>query len=209
MQHHSPHHQPQPEGSADVEIAPLDWDPIPLAELLKDAAIVKAASPDEDRPKSPDAIDTRSGFFAAIDAAIQLAIDNKVNELWLCDVDFSAWPLGQRSTIERLDAWVAAHRKLHVLACDFHWLTVECPRWVAWRRRWAHVVECQQVGEEDATHMRSLMLVPSHQAIALLDAQRGRGRILRDAADLASLGELFEDLTHRAVAAMPPTTLGL
>jgi len=201
--------RPQSERAAGADIPAIDWDPIPLSELLKDTAIVKAAAPDEDRPKSPDAIDSRHGFFAAVDAAIQLAIDQKVNELWLCDIDFSSWPLGLRTTIERLDGWVAAHRRLHVLACDFQFLSVECPRWVAWRRRWAHVVECQAVGEEDAPHMRSLMLVPRHQAIQLLDPQRGRGRIVRDSSELHALGELVEDLTHRAEAAMPPTTLGL
>lgn len=190
-------------------LSPLDWDPIPLSELLKDAAIVKAAPPDEGHERSPDAIDTRRAFFAAVDAALQAATEQNVRELWLVDPDFSAWPLGLRSTIERLDAWVGPHRRLRVLACDFHWLSLECPRWVAWRRRWAHVVDCLAVDAEDAPHMRSLMLLPGVQAIQLVDAQRGRGRVLRDADDLTGIRELVDALAQRAEAAMPPTTLGL
>lgn len=194
---------------ARAEVAPLDWDPIPLAELLKDAAIVKAAPPEDERPRSPDAIETRGAFFAAFDAALQVAIERNVAELWLVDPDFSSWPLGLRSTIERLDTWITSHRRLRLLACDFQWLSLECPRWVAWRRRWAHVVDCLAVSEEDAPHMRSLMLVPDVQAIRLFDAQRGRGRVMRDADDLTGLRELVEDLAQRAEAAMPATTLGL
>lgn len=192
-----------------TDVPPLDWDPIPLSELLQDAVIVKSSAPDEGQGASPDVLVSRSGFFAAFDAALALAAERDVRELWLCDPDFSSWPMGLRSTIERLDAWIGPHRRLRVLACDFNWLSLECPRWVAWRRRWAHVVDCLAVSNEDAPHMRSLLLVPGHQVIQLVDAQRGRGRILRASEDLTGFGELVEDLLQRAEAAMPPTTLGL
>jgi len=88
-------------------------------------------------------------------------------------------------------------------------LALRAPRWHAWRRYWSHAVLCLQVHEELAGRVPSLMLVPGVAALRLYDAERVRGRVHREAAELVACREACDALMQRAEESLPVTTLGL
>jgi hypothetical protein len=103
-------------------------------------------------------IGTRAEFHAAVLAAFEDAAAQGCREIWLCDTDFSDWPLSERAVVEALSRWAASHRRLLVLAQSFDEFPRRHPRWVEWRRRWSHVVSCRAVQDLEPGQMPTAML---------------------------------------------------
>lgn len=157
-----------------------------------------------------DAIASRDDFRRALVAAIEAAAQQGgATRLWLCDPDFSNWPLGQPEVVEALSRWARAHRRLTLMAADYRLLAQGAARWHAWRRQWSHVVQCLQVQEEAAAGLPSLILVPGLQMVRLHDRERHRGRVLQGALELTHCSEWLDALSQRAQESLPVTTLGL
>jgi hypothetical protein len=160
-------------------------------------------------PAAPVAIDSRAAHGAALRALLREAAQAGTPELYLCDRDFAAWPLGERDVVEAFAAWVGARRRLTLLAADFGPLSLRAPRWHAWRRQWSHVVQCLAVHEELAGRVPSLLFAPGLAALRLYDTERWRGRVHRDPAELVACRECCDALMQRAEESLPVTTLGL
>lgn len=160
-------------------------------------------------PAAPVAIDSRAAHGAALRALLREAAQAGTPELYLCDRDFAAWPLGERDVVEAFAAWAGARRRLTLLAADFGPLSLRAPRWHAWRRQWSHVVQCLAVHEELAGRVPSLLFAPGLAALRLYDAERWRGRVHRDPAELVACRECCDALMQRAEESLPVTTLGL
>ena len=156
-----------------------------------------------------DAIDSRAAHAAALRGLLEEAAREGSAELWMCDRDFADWPLGERGFVAALEAWVHSRRRLTLLAADFGALALRAPRWHAWRRTWSHAVQCLQVHEELAGRVPSLMFVPGLAAVRLYDAERVRGRVHREPAELVACREACDALMQRADESLPVTTLGL
>ena len=166
----------------------------------------------QDTPRGdapPDAIDSHAAHAAALRALVEEAARAGSTELWMCDRDFADWPLGERGFVAALEAWVNSRRRLTLLAADFSVLALRAPRWHAWRRYWSHAVLCLQVHEELAGRVPSLLFVPGLAALRLYDAERVRGRVHREAAELVACREACDALMQRAEESLPVTTLGL
>jgi hypothetical protein len=155
-------------------------------------------------------IDGRAAFRAALLVALDDCAQADVPEIWLCDPDFVEWPLGQAEVVTALSRWVTPRRRLTLVAGSYEHLAQRCPRWVAWRRQWGHAVHCLQVREEAAAQMPTLLYGPPAVALRMQRMERVlRGRLYRDADDLAPLADLVDALTQRTHEAFPVTTLGL
>lgn len=155
-------------------------------------------------------IDGRAAFRAALLVALDDCARDGVPEIWLCDPDFVEWPLGQAELVTALSRWVTPRRRLTLVAGSYDHLAQRCPRWVAWRRQWGHAVHCLQVREEAAAQMPTLLYGPPAVALRMQRMERVlRGRLYRDADDLAPLADLVDALTQRTHEAFPVTTLGL
>lgn len=155
-------------------------------------------------------IDGRLEFNAALLVALDDCARAELPQLWLCDPDFSAWPLGSIEVITALSRWIAPRRRLTLIAGDWEHLALHCPRWVAWRRRWSHAVQCLQVREEEAQQVPGLLYGPPVVALRLQSSRpRVIGRLMRGGDDLGPLGDLVDALTQRAHEGFPATTLGL
>jgi hypothetical protein len=165
---------------------------------------VPEAAPD------PGVIDTRESFqralIAALDAAAQ---ETRGTQLWLCDPDFSCWPLGQPPVVEAFARWARSHNRLTLLGADYRDLAQRAPRWHAWRRQWSHIVQCLQIHEELAADVPTLLLVPRLLALRLQDRERPRGRVLHAPLELIRCAETIDALSQRAEESLPVTTLGL
>lgn len=155
-------------------------------------------------------IDSREGFHAALLAALDDCARSAVPELWLCDPDFSAWPLGRSDVVAALGHWIAPRRRLTLVAGSYEVLSREAPRWVAWRRQWSHAVRCLEVREEQAAQLPTLLYAPSVVALRMQRMERApRGRLMREAEDLAPLAELVDALAQQSHESFPVTKLGL
>jgi hypothetical protein len=150
--------------------------------------------------------DFRRGLLAIIDAAAQRS---GATQLWLCDPDFSTWPLGHPEVVDALTRWSSSHRRLILLGADYRSLAQSAPRWHAWRRQWSHIVQCLQVHEEAAAGLPTLLLAPGLAAVRLHDRERPLGRVLRGPLELTQCSEWLDALSQRSEEALPVTTLGL
>lgn len=156
------------------------------------------------------AIDGREAFRAALIATLDQAVQQGVRRIWLCDPDFAAWPLGQSDCVDALSRWVAGADRLTVIAASFSHVAAHCPRWVAWRRRWSHKVDCRQLREGEPLVLPSMLYAPPLVALRMLDLTRyTRGRLLHGEADLAACGELTDAILQHSEEGFPLTTIGL
>lgn len=162
-----------------------------------------------DTPPSSPPIAGRLDFHREIVRAFEHAADRGCPEIWLCDVDFADWPLGERALVEALTRWAYAHRRLTLLACHFDEVPRRHPRWVAWRRNWGHVVDCLALPEMKPSQMPCFWFAPRLQAVRLVDPIRCRGFIDTAPADLLVLQDQVRELASQGVPAFPVTLLGL
>ena len=154
-------------------------------------------------------IDSRSGFHQALRAAFADLAARPCLQVWLCDIDFADWPLNEPAVIDDLVRWAQPHRKMVVLAQSFDDLVRRHPRWVAWRRQWAHAVECRLVEPVEQGRMPLLLTAQGGLTVKLVDAQRYRGSWSREPADGRLALEMIDAISQRSQDAFPATTLGL
>lgn len=151
----------------------------------------------------------REAFRAAVLGTFAEACADGWGRLVLCDPDFSQWPLGDREAVESLTRWAGAGRRMTVLALHFDEVARRHPRWVQWRRQWAHVVECRALQEITAPDVPVLIHAPDRLSLRLFDPLRYRGVVSSLASDVLQTRELIDAITQRSVEAFPATTLGL
>lgn len=140
---------------------------------------------------------------------LRCAVDCGARELWWVDRDLAQWPIGERSTIELLDTWAGAGRRLILLLADDEPLERSHPRWVTWRRTWGHLVELRLVEPEQHQALPQLALWPQHLALLWPEKVGIPGRWVRAAADLHRLGDLLRTLLERTSPGKPVKVLGL
>lgn len=159
-------------------------------------------------PHTP-AIQSRGEFQQAIREAFEQAASQGCKDIILCDVDFADWPLGERGVVDALTRWAYAHRRLRVYALTYDDVVRRHPRWVEWRRQWAHVIECRQIEDLASEQVPRAWLAPGLRAVRLVDPLRFRGYIDEAAEDLSRIQDGLEAAVKRAVEAFPATILGL
>lgn len=150
----------------------------------------------------------RLDFESAIRQGFAAAAEAGWNRILLCDADFADWPLGERSTVAALEAWVNRGRVLQILARDYAALRRLHPRFVQWRSVWSHRVEahaCPQVNEGE---MPSVFWTPGW-TLERLDRVHGSFVASREPQRRAVLGERIQACWLRSAPSLPATTLGL
>ncbi len=161
---------------------------------------------EEDTPRPP--FQTHREFRDAIRAALETAAAQNVQTMCWVDADFMDWPLDTRDTIDALQSWVGARRRLTLLASGFDEMPRRHPRFVAWRRQWAHVVTGRAVAL-DASEMPTLLLLDKTAGLTVLDRVKGRGHWFADESEVRAAQELVDALLQRSEESFPATTLGL
>ena len=152
---------------------------------------------------------TRGACRDAIRATLAEAARAGCRELFLCDVDYADWPLGERAVIDSLTRWAYGHRRLTLFAVGFETLSQRHPRWLEWRRRWSHVVECRALEETEPGRVPSLLLAPGVATLRIFDTVHWRGSLSLAEADANPCREKVAALMQRSVESFPATALGL
>ncbi len=154
-------------------------------------------------------IDSRSGFQSAVREAFAALVAAACHEVVICDTDFADWPLGEISVIDSLTQWVRPSRKLTVYAQNFDDLQRRHPRWVTWRKHFAHAVECRVVEPLEQGRMPSLFTARGGLTLRMFDSARYRGSLSASAADAVLAREQIDAISQRSAEGFPATTLGL
>ena len=154
-------------------------------------------------------ITSRAEFVDAVRASFAFAAHEGAREILLVDADFADWPLNDRAVIESLAGWVDSRRSLLLFGHSFDELARRHPRFVEWRRQWAHAVRCRNDPELEAAQLPTLLLVPGVTCVRLVDRVHHRGTASNRPVDMAECQEAVDALLQRSVEAFPVTTLGL
>ncbi|MBD3894038.1 hypothetical protein [Hydrogenophaga sp.] len=150
----------------------------------------------------------RLAFAALVRQALAAAAAQGWNRIILCDADFSDWPLGERATIESLNAWSAHGRSLHLLACDYSALRLQQPRFVQWRQTWSHLVQARACDRAWAGDLPSAIW-SSAWTLERLDRVHASLLASRGAERRVLLAERLDHWWQRAGPSFSTDTLGL
>lgn len=166
----------------------------------------------------PPAISELSGrisswrdFSDRVSAAMAMAAAEP-GPMTLCDRDFAHWPLGQREVVEAFQQWVlgsAREIRCVVQAATFDGFVRAHPRWVNWRKLWAHRVPCFESPEDLALSVPTMLVLHDRLALRIVEPLVGRGLWTRDPAVMGDWLAEVDVISQRSHDALPPTTLGL
>ncbi|PIF78071.1 hypothetical protein CLU95_5252 [Variovorax sp. 54] len=153
--------------------------------------------------------DGREAFADLVRNALSAAAHQGWNEIAFSDPDFADWPLGERASIEALQAWSASGRRLLLLARRFDLVERGHARFVTWRRTWDHIVECRAAGRTGAAEeVPSALWMPTW-CLHRIDPERSRGVCSSEARARRELRESFDECWRQGRPAFPASTLGL
>ncbi len=127
----------------------------------------------------------------------------------LYSADYGDWPLGEVAVVEALDAWALTRRQpgWRMLARRYDGLARAAPRFVEWRTRFAHLIECREL-PDGVDEPAEGVLLSGHGVIAKA-VEHGRAALVcRGAAWLAAM-QRWEAAWERSQPAFAAYTLGL
>ena len=155
------------------------------------------------------AVSSRAEFEAAVSWALQAAHTRQARRLWLVDPDFADWPLGQPELLAALQAWLRLpQRRLVLLAGHFNDVPRRHPRFVNWRRDWAHAIEAWSPPPE-MSRLPRLVVDDGPVCLHLFDSLQWRGRASLDAREARRWRDELDVILQQCEPAFPVQTLGL
>lgn len=160
------------------------------------------------------AFEGRSEFQRLVQEALAWAAEQGCRELHAWDASFVDWPLSDAAALASLAAWARAGRQLHLLALQYDDIVRRHPRFVRWRRDFAHCVTARAVEPElrlEAAPESLLLAVGAagQVTLRLFDRHLWRGEISLEAGDRVRAMEWFDAIAQRSSDSFAPTTLGL
>lgn len=129
--------------------------------------------------------------------------------LMLSDAPFQDWPLGERAVLEMLNAWAQSGRTFTMLACQYDDVVRQHARFVQWRTRWSHIIDCRVCPDTDAASMPSVLWSP-HWMLHRIDP--GNSVMIADAHPASRAGmqeNLSEWVRSKSTPGFASTVLGL
>lgn len=154
-------------------------------------------------------IASRSDFIAAAREQLLRVDAAPVRDLTLVDVDFSPWPLDDADVVIALTRWIRLPgRRLRLVGNRFDVVERDQSRFAAWRKPFAHAVECMTPTDVDPGDMPCVMLMDTG-CLELLDRERWQARWSSDRRTLVLQRERLDALMQRCEPAWPITMLGL
>jgi hypothetical protein len=167
----------------------------------------------EDAAPSPGAL--LQGAFVGHQAFAQLvrdAVRQAASEGWSemvwSDASFEEWPLREREVVEALNAWARRGRKLTLLARQYDSIARLHPRFVTWRVRWDHLIECRICRDVDDSEMPSVLWSPAW-VMRRLDLVRSTGVAGYEAQRRLLVREELDERRRQSSPGFPASVLGL
>lgn len=150
----------------------------------------------------------RQAFGDTIAEAIECGVQRGWRQAAFCDADFVDWPLGGRGLVSALDAWARSGCRFTMLAQRYDALIRHHDRFVQWRRRWSHQIDCWQYPGVGIHALPSACLT-SDWLLHRIDPEHGVCVVTSDAARRLAMQENLAQLLRQSVSGFAATTLGL
>jgi hypothetical protein len=155
-------------------------------------------------------IDSFKAWAEALRWGLETACSEGARCITCVDPSFEHWPLDEQPLLQALTAWARLpQRRLVLLAARFDEVPRRQPRFTAWRRDWAHVVQALQAPPEFVAELPRVLLDDRVLSVQLLDAERWRGRAALDRRARLLMQERVDVVLQRSEPAFAVTTLGL
>lgn len=156
----------------------------------------------------------RSDFQRVVQETLAWAAEQGCRELHAWDASFVDWPLSDAQVLASLGAWARTGRYLHLLALQYDDVVRRHPRFVRWRRDYAHCITARAVEPElrlEAAPESLLLAVAAAGTVTvrLFDRHLWRGEVSLETGDRLRSMEWFDAAAQRSSEAFAPTTLGL
>ena len=150
------------------------------------------------------------GEFLDAARTLLLQVDTSgTREITLIDTDFAPWPLDDSAVIDALTRWIRLPgRRLRLVGNRFDVIERDQAGFAAWRKPFAHAIECLTPTDIDPGDMPSMLLLDS-ASLELLDRERWQARTTSERRTLVLQRERLDALMQRCEAAWPVTVLGL
>ncbi len=155
------------------------------------------------------------GAFAgprAFADGVRKALAHAAQEGWAemvwSDATFEDWPLYETAVVQALTVWSRRGRKLILLARHFDAMRRVHPRFVNWRVRWDHLVDCRVCKGIEATDFPSALWTPDW-ALRRLDLSRSSGVASVEPRMRLLLRQELEEMKRQSAPGFPASTLGL
>lgn len=154
-------------------------------------------------------IGSRTEFQAGLRWGLAASIERGARQIFCVDPEFTDWPLDDPALLDVLGQWLKLpQRRLTFLAQRYDEMALRHPRFVAWRRIWAHAIEFRSP-EEMGSEVPALLLDDTAVCVQLFDSVHWRGRAEIDPRTATVLRQSLDALIQRSVPAFPVSTLGL
>lgn len=163
---------------------------------------------------TPQAFSGRTEFQRLLAEVLAATGEQGWRELHAWDASFADWPLSEMSVLQALTIWARPGRQLHLLALQYDDVVRRHPRFVRWRRDYAHCIIARAVEPDVRLQAapESLLLATGAQGsltLRLFDRHLWRGELTLDLADRVRNLEWFDAIAQRSSESFAPTTLGL
>ncbi len=149
-----------------------------------------------------------TAFANTIRQALAQADQQGWTEMVWSDASFEDWPLFEKAVVEDLTAWSRRGRKLTLLAHHFNAMQRVHHRFVAWRIRWDHLVECRVCKGVEVSEFPSALWTPIW-AMRRLDLVRSTGVASAEPRMRLLLREELEERKRQSSPGFAASTLGL
>jgi hypothetical protein len=162
-------------------------------------------------PLPPPAIDGPEDFAPAVRWAVGTAIADGARTITAVDLAFGEnWPWDDAALLSALAGWLRLpQRRLVLLAADYADMPARHPRFVQWRRDWAHAITPFVAPEELTSLLPTALFDDRRVSVVRLDAVQGRGRASLEPRTRLHWHDKTDAVLQRSSAGFPVTTLGL
>lgn len=158
---------------------------------------------------SPPPIGSREQFQTAVQWGVQAALARQARRLFFVDTDFAHWPLGQPELLASLQAWLKLpQRRLLLLAAHYDEMPRQHPRFVAWRRDWAHTIDAY-IAPAECLPLPCGLVDDGPVCVQRFAGPTWRGRAEADAREARRWREDIDAILQRSEPGFPVQTLGL
>ncbi|RZL93216.1 MAG: hypothetical protein EOP76_09925 [Variovorax sp.] len=159
-------------------------------------------------PLPDGAFDGRLAFQDHLRGAMAEAASQNWREIVFSDPDFADWPLGERASIEALQAWAASGRSLVMLARHFKVFERDHARFVRWRQTWSHIIDARACEGAGLPTVPSALWTPTW-CLRRIDVEHDRGHCGPEPERRRAVREAVDECLRHGRPAFAASTLGL
>lgn len=163
-------------------------------------------------PPVPELPDGRLVGRLALAQAVRNGLAEAARAAWptlvLSDASFERWPLGEREVIDSLQTWARRSQKMVVIAREYDTVHRLHPRFVQWRRTWAHLLACRLCRRADPLELPSALWSP-HWFLLQLDHDRAVSIAGSDEERINALRLRLDEWGLRSTPGFAASVLGL